>query len=143
MSSAIDMTGGCVCGSVRYVYSGEPVAMFNCYCRCCQRSSGTGHAPTVAVRKKWFRIVEGDPINYSETLANGETASRSFCGICGGQLFGATSSRPELVMLRVGSLDDSDWFRAAAGFWVSRARPWDQTANGLSTFPENPSNSAK
>ena len=33
-------SGGCTCGSIRYVCSRAPVAMLNCHCLDCQRSSG-------------------------------------------------------------------------------------------------------
>jgi hypothetical protein len=36
--------GGCACGSIRYVCARAPVAMLNCHCRDCQRSSGAPFA---------------------------------------------------------------------------------------------------
>ncbi len=36
-------TGGCACGEIRYEIPGEPLAMVDCQCRDCQRTSGTGH----------------------------------------------------------------------------------------------------
>ena len=46
--SAMHLEGGCLCGSVRYVVNGMPVAEESpclCHCRICQRASG---APVVA-----------------------------------------------------------------------------------------------
>jgi hypothetical protein len=34
-------SGGCACGSIRYICSRAPVAMLNCHCLDCQRSSGS------------------------------------------------------------------------------------------------------
>ena len=36
-------TGGCACGAIRYEISAEPIAMNDCQCRDCQRTSGAGH----------------------------------------------------------------------------------------------------
>jgi hypothetical protein len=36
----VSFSGGCACGSIRYVCARAPVAMLNCHCRDCQRSSG-------------------------------------------------------------------------------------------------------
>ena len=43
-------SGGCACGSIRYVCSREPVAMLNCHCLDCQRSSGAPFASGFIVR---------------------------------------------------------------------------------------------
>ena len=42
------MTGGCLCGSLRYEAEGEPSAIGKCYCTDCQKESGTGHMTFVA-----------------------------------------------------------------------------------------------
>jgi len=36
----IPFTGGCECGAVRYECSAEPMMMFKCHCRDCQRVTG-------------------------------------------------------------------------------------------------------
>lgn len=42
-------TGGCACGAIRYECQQEPVAMLNCQCQDCQRSSGAPFASGVVV----------------------------------------------------------------------------------------------
>ena len=39
------MTGGCLCGAVRYEAAGEPLNMGYCFCADCRRASGSGFAP--------------------------------------------------------------------------------------------------
>ena len=41
--------GGCACGAVLYVCDSEPVMVFHCHCRDCQRSSGAAMATEFAV----------------------------------------------------------------------------------------------
>ena len=43
------MTGGCLCGQVRYEADGAPAWTAICYCRDCQRASGSGYMPVMGV----------------------------------------------------------------------------------------------
>ena len=45
----MQLSGGCLCGSVRYECSTQPVIEGNCHCRDCQKSSGSAFAPTFFV----------------------------------------------------------------------------------------------
>ncbi|PYK62656.1 MAG: aldehyde-activating protein, partial [Verrucomicrobia bacterium] len=42
-------TGGCTCGAIRYECTAEPIVMFNCHCRDCQRGSGGPYTGVVYV----------------------------------------------------------------------------------------------
>ena len=37
---AMEWTGGCLCGAVRYRASADPVRVVNCHCGMCRRTSG-------------------------------------------------------------------------------------------------------
>jgi hypothetical protein len=46
MSDKRTLTGGCLCGAIRYEAKGTPALSAICHCRMCQRASG---APFMAV----------------------------------------------------------------------------------------------
>ena len=107
---ASPMTGGCLCGAVRYECTGEPVFALLCHCRDCQRQSGSAYAAAVRVPAASFRVTQGEPKLYVKTADSGNQVSRAFCPECGCMLFlrgfGATgfgrhqgrhARRPELV----------------------------------------------
>ena len=58
---AAPMTGGCLCGAVRYECTGEPVFSLLCHCRDCQRQSGSAYAAAVRVPAVTFRVTRGEP----------------------------------------------------------------------------------
>ena len=39
------LTGGCLCGAVRYKISGDLIFSGKCYCEDCRKSGSTGHRP--------------------------------------------------------------------------------------------------
>ena len=71
-------SGGCACGSIRYVCSRAPVATLNCHCLDCQRSSGAPFASGFIVRVSDMTIT-GTPKTYSVRASSGRLATRSFC----------------------------------------------------------------
>ena len=47
--------GGCRCRAVRYAVTGEPYLSLLCYCRDCQRATGTDRLPVMLVQEGDFR----------------------------------------------------------------------------------------
>jgi hypothetical protein len=71
-------SGGCACGSIRYVCSHGPVAMLNCHCLDCQRSSGAPFASGFIVRVSDIAIT-GMPKTYLVLAGSGIRRSFSRC----------------------------------------------------------------
>ena len=132
------MTGGCLCGAVRYESSGEPVFSLLCHCRDCQRNNGTAYTAAVRVPAAGFRVTKGEPKLYIKTADSGNQVSRVFCPECGSPLFLRVSTRPDLVGIRVGTLDDPSWFRPEADIFVRSAQPWDHMNPDLPKYPTYP-----
>jgi hypothetical protein len=54
------ITGGCACGAIRYEVTEEPMVMFNCHCRDCQKTTGGGYTPVFYVPATAFKINKRD-----------------------------------------------------------------------------------
>ena len=63
---------------------------------------------------------------------------KALCGDCGSPLYVQVSTRPDLVGLRVGTLDDPSWFRAEADIFMQSAQPWDHTDPAIPKFDTYP-----
>jgi hypothetical protein len=88
-------TGECACGAIRYEVTARPIAMFNCHCRDCQRTTGGAFTPVVYVPAKAFKITKGSPKYYSTPSEMVGHNKRGFCPDCGSRLFGGeTGTRP-------------------------------------------------
>jgi hypothetical protein len=131
-------TGGCLCGAVRYESAGDPVFSLQCHCRDCQRSSGTAYIAAMRVPAALFRITRGTPKRYVGKSDSGNDITRAFCGDCGSPLYVQVSTRPDLVGLRVGTLDDPSGFRADADIFVKSAQPWDHMNPTLPKYDTYP-----
>ncbi|HEY5770792.1 MAG TPA: GFA family protein [Terrimicrobium sp.] len=119
----IHFTGGCVCGTIRYECTAEPILMFNCHCRDCQRVSGGAFTPVVYVPAHAFRLTGGSLRYYATPSEAGGYNIRGFCPDCGSRISGGEG--PNGIGVTASSLDDPSWFRAELDMWVSDAQPWD------------------
>jgi hypothetical protein len=130
--------GGCACGRVRYESAGEPLFSLLCHCRDCQYQSGSAFIAAMRVPATGFRITKGEPKLYARASDAGNKVTLAFCEECGSPLFIRVSARPDIVGLRVGSLDDPSVFHPEAHIFVKSAQPWDTLDPGLprhETYP--------
>lgn len=130
-------SGGCACGAIRYVCASAPVAMLNCHCRDCQRSSGAPFASGVVVRVSDTEI-NGTPKAYSVRAGGGRLTTRSFCPACGTPLFTRGDAVPEFMSIRFPTLDDQSGFQPLLDIWTSSAQPWVCLSQAIPRYPQSP-----
>ena len=130
-------SGGCDCGAIRYVCARAPVAMLNCHCKDCQRSSGAPYASGVIVRESDTQIA-GTPKTYAVRATSGKLAIRSFCAECGSPLFTRGEAAPEFMSIRFSTLDEQAGFQPMLDIWTSSAQPWVCLSEKIPHFDRSP-----
>jgi hypothetical protein len=138
MSQSDTITGGCMCGSVRYEVNGEPAGSRVCHCRDCQRSTGSAFSSNLVVRDDTFRITAGEPSVFEKESDRGNTVQRFFCRDCSSPIYGRAGAFPDLLTVRAGTLDDPGNFRPQAMFFTSRAHAWLHLDEAIEQFPGMP-----
>ncbi len=96
----VKLTGGCLCGGVRYRIEGQAREVVNCFCEQCRKTSGHYVAATRVDRKNLY-------IETMETLRWFESSpgvKRGFCHCCGGNLFW-DNQQNERISVMAGTLD--------------------------------------
>ena len=126
----MEFSGGCLCGAVRYRVSAEPLMTRICWCRVCQYFAAGSGTVNVAVPSAALSV-EGDTRDYVSIADSGTIMHRRFCPTCGTPLFSAAESRPHLVMVRAGTLDDPELAKPAMTIWTASAPSWACIAEDL------------
>jgi len=117
------VTGGCLCGAVRYEVEAYLHNAFYCHCRICQKASGAPVQMGVSIRPESLRYTSGEP-KYYQSSPFGE---RGFCPNCGSQLIWRPRSageHPEWTNMNVGCLDHPEHFVPASHEGVESQLPW-------------------
>jgi hypothetical protein len=129
------ITGGCLCGAVRYELSAP--ALFGGFCHCVDcRKTSSSHSASMAVPEAALQVT-GETRGYASLGDSGNPVTRVFCPTCGTGIL-SKGARPGVVMLKAGTLDDPEQFKPMATVYASRAPSWDKPREGLPTFPQMP-----
>jgi len=132
------MTGGCLCGAVRYEAEGDADWTAICYCRDCQRASGSGYVPVMGVKRSQVRIT-GEMSSFDSPAANGNVARRHFCPACGSLVMGGDlADAVGTLSLYIGTLDDPSVYKPQVAIFTRHRLPWDRTAEGVAQFDRMP-----
>ncbi|WP_431298503.1 GFA family protein [Tabrizicola sp. BL-A-41-H6] len=124
------VTGGCLCGAVRFIATGQPWRVGVCHCLDCRKHHGAlFHASAI----------------FPETAVSvtGETRSfqgRHFCPTCGSPVYGQSGDEIEV---NLGSLDAPDQFQPTYELWTIRREAWLPAFTGLRAYPKNRENPAR
>lgn len=119
-----EILGGCLCGTVRYRFEGEPLAFYACHCTDCQRQTGSAFGLSLVVRRDDLELVDGEPARFEVPMEDGRTKCGRFCGKCAARVWGEPVRHPELFVLRPGSFDEPGSYRPWGDIWTSSAQPW-------------------
>jgi hypothetical protein len=135
-SAESPLTGGCLCGGVRYEVTAPFRRANHCHCSRCRRHSGTFGLSQGRVPREGFRLVQGEEL---VRVFDPGGAVKAFCVRCGSSLFGGTwPSGPE-VSIRLGSLDGDPGIRPQYRSFVASRAPWDELPDdGLPRHDEAP-----
>jgi hypothetical protein len=117
------ITGGCLCGAVRF--AAEPPTLFCCHCHChwCRRAHGAAFVTWFGVSEAAFRLTSGE--DALKWFASSEKSERGFCTRCGTTMFFRSTFAPGEVHVALACADDAidrkpqaHVFHEARVFWV-------------------------
>jgi hypothetical protein len=115
------VTGGCLCGAVRYLVSSVPEQVFLCYCQQCQKAQGTPFVASVPVAQADFQLTHGHALlkGYRAT----PNKARYFCGECGSPIYSHLDGNT-VVRIRAGSFDHPPDLKIQAHIYTAGKVPW-------------------
>jgi hypothetical protein len=118
------LTGGCLCGAIRYTLEAPITELRACHCTHCQKSSGAGGSVNAVAASSAFKLTQGAPKRYDAKADSGRTLYRYFCGGCGSPIYSQRATTPDIVVVRAGTFDTAGDMRITANIWTRSARPW-------------------
>jgi hypothetical protein len=115
--------GRCLCGDVRYVVEGEPIAARHCHCTRCRRARGAAHASNLVLHSDGVRFTAGEDSIRRYKLPEAKHFTQCFCGRCGGKVPMVDSTR-QIVVVPLGGLDDMPTLLPQEHIWAADVPSW-------------------
>jgi hypothetical protein len=135
--AGLPLTGGCLCGGVRFEIDAPPVSASYCHCTRCQRRTGTAASVQARIAPGSLRVTQGEELIRAFQPPNG--FPKLFCGSCGSALWSQSADNPDIVSVRLGVFDQDPGIRPAWRQFVAYAAPWEPIPDdGLPRYPERP-----
>jgi hypothetical protein len=126
-----EITGGCVCGAVRFTTTAKPYRVGLCHCLTCRKHSGSAF--------NFFAIYPADQVEIrgeTRAFASSALGRQHFCPACGSSVFGRDEGSDE-IELHVGAFDEPGCLRPTYELWIGRREPWLPEMAGLAHYSEN------
>lgn len=129
------LTGGCLCGEVKFEVNGEPLRMGQCHCTACRKITGTGHNVQAFFNASDVAI-NGKTSTHQSLSDTGNARTRHFCPDCGSRLFSENSKAPTTIGISAGSFEDSSWFKPDLIYFGSQRPAWDRDDGAIPIHDE-------
>ena len=124
--------GSCLCGGVRYEIDGELSDFGYCHCQSCRKASGSAHGANAGVDKRRLELHDAEDLLREYESSPGKI--RAFCSRCGSPIFAYLTQTPNLVRVRLGTLDTPFEKHARAHTFVSEKADWETISGGTPQF---------
>ena len=131
------ISGGCLCGAVRYTCSVPPQNMGVCQCERCQRQSGSAFLIATVFARDAVSI-DGELRVFRAVDESGSALERHFCPQCGSAVMITLDRYPTIRSMMGGTLDDKSALKPSYSLWTSSGQSWLTLPAGITLHADYP-----
>jgi len=113
--------GSCLCGRVKYEIHGELGPIGLCHCSRCRKANGSAFLAAAQIKPDEFKLICG-----------------VFCIHCGSPLYSRRPGPPEIVRLRIGTLDTPLQSKVQSQIFFADKASWFEFEDAAPKFAQRP-----
>ena len=139
MNENVTMTGGCMCGAVRYETTGDSFIVGHCHCESCRKHCGAGVGTLVGFKADQVTF-NGKP---RDIYKSSPDVGRAFCSKCGTPLTweGDGGDIGPIVEIHIGTFDNPHVFVPTSHAFYNERLPWVDKPEQLPRYEGFPGDS--
>ena len=117
------LQGSCLCGGVRFEVTEPFESTVYCHCASCKKLSGGAGTVNGRTRPAAIRILAGDEL--LATFQPAEGSAKTFCSVCGSNLFGGGWPTSERCGVRLSAIDSPFEGKPQSHIYVRSVASWE------------------
>ena len=121
--------GSCLCGTVKYEIRGNLGPAIYCHCSRCRKATATAFATNAPAAASDFVVIEGE--STLKAFESSPGVHRFFCSNCGSPIISRRDAMPDVVRLRVATLDTPLPAPPIAHYFVGSKAQWYEIHDDL------------
>lgn len=134
----VKLSGGCLCGSIRYTILQQPILAYTCNCRFCQKDTGTAYRSALAILNEHVELIGKDFSVYTyKSVEHGRELYKNFCPDCGTTISLKTERFPERQVIMIGTLDDPSQIELSTHMFAEEAFDWVEFPKDHVVYPRH------
>jgi len=134
----VKLSGGCLCGSIRYTILQQPILAYTCNCRFCQKDTGTAYRSALAILNENVELIGKDFSVYTyKSVEHGRELYKNFCPDCGTTISLKTERFPERQVIMIGTLDDPSQIELSTHMFAEEAFDWVEFPKDHVVYPRH------
>ena len=119
----MERTAECHCGQLRVIATGQPISVYCCHCKACQRRTGSVAHWGTRWEKSQVRL-EGATKVYARKADSGFEIRCYFCPNCGTNIFAEGERAPEFWLIAAGCFADVSLPAPTISVWEESMHSW-------------------
>lgn len=126
--------GSCLCGTVKFTINQKILDIVHCHCSLCRKAQGSAFATNGNVDIKNFNFLSGQD-NLTHYQAS-KTQEKLFCKTCGSPIISRNTLVPDIVRVRLGTIESDIQDRPEAHIFVGSKASWEEISSELPQYDE-------
>ena len=135
MKNNQSLTGGCICGQVKYQITDKPLFTQACHCKDCKVLTGSSYVVNSSILENTL-IVEGEVSSTELKAGSGASYKTYFCTKCGNYVYADYDSAVGRLTVRTKTLDNSEKFPPQVHIFTKDKDPWLNLSEDVICFKE-------
>ena len=135
MKNNQSLTGGCICGQVKYQIIDKPLFTQACHCKDCKVLTGSSYVVNSSILENTL-IVEGEVSSTELKAGSGASYKTYFCTKCGTYVYADYDSAVGRLTVRTKTLDNSEKFPPQVHIFTKDKDPWLNLSKDAVCFKE-------
>ncbi len=127
--------GSCLCGKVKFSIENKIQDIIYCHCSLCRKAQGSAFATNANVTKEDFNFLSGE--NNLTVYQSSPTQTKLFCKTCGSPIMSKNTLYPNVIRIRLGTIDSEITERPKAHIFVDSKANWEKISGTLPQYDEH------